>query len=174
MERAVLLTGGNLGDVAANLREAARRIAARVGCITARSRVYVSEPWGFEAPERFLNQVLVVETELSPGTLLETVQRIEAELGRERGGAPGYASRTMDIDILFYGNRVISTPRLTVPHPLLHERMFVLEPLGEVLPALVHPLLGRTVAELRADLEDRSERVATEKDTNNRAEKGRD
>lgn len=146
--RAVLITGGNLGDVRANLRLARERIAARVGDVTACSSVYESGPWGFEAVERFLNQVLVCDTELGPEKLLDAVQAIENELGRTRTAGEGYRSRTMDIDILFYGNEIVDTPRLKIPHPLLAQRMFVLEPLCEVLPGWVHPVSGVSVKKM--------------------------
>lgn len=145
----VLLTGGNLGDVAGNLRAARERIGARVGAVVAASSVRESGAWGFEAPERFFNQVLVVQTALAPEEVLDVCQEIECELGRRRGSATGYASRTMDIDILFYDDLCIDTPRLTIPHPLIAMRPFVLEPLAEVLPEFRHPVLGRTVRELK-------------------------
>lgn len=159
MTKVVLLTGGNLGPVADTLSQARRRLIERVGPETARSGVRESEPWGFEAPQAFLNQVLVLETELEPLQLLDAVQQIERELGRVRepqeaaadsAGSPQhrYHSRPIDIDILFYGDRIIGTPRLSVPHPLIGQRAFVLRPLAEVLPDYVHPVTGLTVREM--------------------------
>ena len=127
MARAVLITGGNLGDVKSRLQQAQRLINDRVGIVLRCSHRYKSQPWGFTAQERFSNQVLEVDTELSPDELLDEVQTIEKELGRDReeerrlkeqSGAP-YSSRMIDIDILFYDDLIIESPRLTIPHPLL-------------------------------------------------------
>ena len=114
-----------------------------------------SEAWGFESDDRFLNQALVVETALDAERLLDACQQIEREMGRVRTPGAEYSSRTMDIDILFYENRVISTERLIVPHPRLEQRDFVLAPLEEVLPGLVHPVSGKTVRQLREELKRR-------------------
>ena len=152
MARTILLTGGNLGPVARNLEEARRRIGERIGPVVLASSTMESEAWGFESGDRFLNQVLVVETSLEPERVLEICQEIEREMGRVRTPGTGYSSRTMDIDILFYENRVISTAELTVPHPRLELRDFVLAPLEEVLPEFVHPVSGKTVRRLREEL----------------------
>ena len=160
MARAVLITGGNLGDVKSRLQQAQRLINDRVGIVLRCSHRYKSQPWGFTAQERFSNQVLEVDTELSPDELLDEVQAIEKELGRDReeerrlkeqSGAP-YSSRMIDIDILFYDDLIIESPRLTIPHPLLQERDFVLAPLCELMKNKRHPVLGKTVEELRAEL----------------------
>lgn len=148
MTRAVLITGGNLGDVASHLARARDCIAREMGRVVAESTVRTTEPWGFCAPEPFLNQVLVVETGLTPEELLSRALSIEADLGRVRTSESGYASRTIDIDILFYGDRVIDTPSLTIPHPLIAQRAFVLDPLCEVMPGFRHPTLGKTIREL--------------------------
>lgn len=160
MARAVLITGGNLGDVKSRLQQAQRLINDRVGIVLRCSHRYKSQPWGFKAEERFSNQVLEVDTELSAEEVLDAVQAIEKELGRDReeerrlkeqSGAP-YSSRMIDIDILFYDDLIIESPRLTIPHPLLQERDFVLAPLCELMKNKRHPVLGKTVEELRADL----------------------
>lgn len=172
-ERVVLLTGGNLGDVAGALEEARRQIAREVGPVVAASAVMESAAWGFESDDRFLNQVLVSETELAPHAVLERTQRIERRLGRIRPApghampeqAPCYGSRTMDIDILFYGSRVIAEPDLMIPHPLIAARGFVLRPLAQVLPALRHPQTGLTPGEMLARLAQTQEN--DEKTTNN-------
>lgn len=169
MAEAVLITGGNLGDVDSNLARALELITRHAGEICAVSSVMESEAWGFSATERFLNQVVVIRTELQPLQLLESVQAIERELGRRRENesdsnetsAEGrkYHSRTMDIDILFYDNIVLREPRLTIPHPMLHERSFVLQPLAQVLGGYRHPLLGKSVGELWQELNDKTKKL---------------
>lgn len=164
MARAVLITGGNAGEVRANLDAARDMIAGRVGAVVAASSVRESEPWGAmeEGAGAFLNQVLVVETPLGPQELLGAVLGIERELGRERpagfcaelrdAAVRRYASRTMDIDILFYDDMVIESAGLTIPHPLIAAREFVLAPLAEVLPDLVHPVSGKTAGQMLAEI----------------------
>lgn len=156
MARAVLLTGGNAGDVKATLQRAQQLINERVGAVLRCSHRYESAPWGFEAPGRFSNQVLEVTTDLSPEEVLDTVQAIELELGRDRAAEAAerertgarYASRKIDVDILFYGDAVIRTERLSVPHPKIGEREFVLVPLCEVMRSFRHPETGLTMAEM--------------------------
>ncbi len=155
MARVVLLTGGNLGPVAENLEAASRAIAREVGPIVNRSSVRESEAWGFEAKERFLNQVLVVDTEWEPLEVLRRCQHIEECFGRVRHPGQGYASRTMDIDILFYDRRIIDTSELRIPHPLIGERDFVLAPLEEVMGDFIHPVSGRTIRQMRCSLLER-------------------
>ena len=157
MVNAVMITGGNLGDVAGNLAAAREMIAAEAGMIVVESSVRKSAPWGFESPDWFLNQVLVVETSLEAEEVLARTQGIERRLGRERptgtdNAKKHYASRTMDIDLLFYGDRVIETPALTLPHPRIAERVFVLDLLCEIMPDYHHPVLGKTMHELRETL----------------------
>ena len=158
MARVVLLTGGNLGPVAENLEAVSCEIAREVGPIVERSSVRESEAWGFEAKERFLNQVLVVETELDPREVLRRCQRIEQHFGRVRHPGQGYASRTMDIDILFYDRRIIDTPDLRIPHPLIGERDFVLAPLEEIMGNFIHPVSGCTIRQMRRSLQERDAR----------------
>lgn len=164
MTRVVLLTGGNLGRVAETLEKARRMLGLRVGAEVMHSPVMASEPWGFEASDNFLNQAVVLDTALSPVDLLDEIQRIEQELGRNRdtenpaedtsrdSASRVYQSRTLDIDILFYGDRVVHTPRLDIPHPLIARRKFVLAPLAEILPGMVHPETGETVRAMLQNL----------------------
>lgn len=162
MAKAVLLTGGNRGDAEQMLHKAEERIAERIGTVTRTSRCYESAPWGFEAEQSFRNQVLEVETELEPEALLDAVLAIEAELGRDRDGearekrrtGQRYASRMLDIDILFYDDEVIRTPRLEVPHPRMGGREFVLRPLCELMPERRHPVTGERIGEMLKTLEE--------------------
>ena len=137
--------GSNLGDRAANLQEALQRISGLL-CIEAVSSIYETEPVEYEAQGWFLNMVIQCATRLSPQVLLEKLQDIEAAMGRQRDIDKG--PRTIDLDILLYGDAVISTGQLTVPHPHLPERAFVLAPLAEIAPGLVHPLLCINMAAL--------------------------
>lgn len=156
MHRTILLAGGNRGDVAAAMARVERLLSERAGRVVAASAAYESAPWGFEAGGRFLNRAFVVETKLEAEALLDVTQQIERDMGRngmaealERAfTGERYASRVIDIDIMFYDGSVISTPRLTVPHPLLHVRPFALRPVCEVAGGMVHPVLGRTVRDL--------------------------
>ena len=154
MARVVLLTGGNMGDRSRSLATAREMIARRIGRVIGESAVHESAPWGFSADEPFLNQVLVVDTCLKPVEVLNVAQDIEKEMGRHRTAFPAesgnrvYTSRPIDIDILFFDDLILETPRLTIPHPLIAEREFVLVPLREVLPDYIHPLLKKAIREM--------------------------
>lgn len=160
-----MITGGNRGPKRELIEQARTRINERVGRVVQASSPMESEAWGFQAEAPFLNQVLVVESSLEPLELLAVTQQIEQELGRDRTleatekrltGEP-YASRSMDIDILYYGDRVIDHARLQIPHPRLEERAFVLRPLVEILPKWRDPRSGRRVEELWAALNEKNE-----------------
>lgn len=146
MPELYLLLGGNLGDRPSHLADARKSIAAAVGPITQRSKLYETAAWGNTEQPSFLNQVLKVQTEVKPEQVLQKVNSIEQELGRVR--LEHWGARVIDIDILFYDQRVLQSQRLTVPHPQLHLRRFTLLPLAEIAPRLVHPVLGKTVEEL--------------------------
>ena len=160
MARVVLLTGGNSGDVKRTLQAAQQFVNAKVGAVLRCSHRYETKPWGFDADGVFSNQALEVSTDLLPLEVLDAVQAIERELGRNRAAEAvekartgvNYTSRPIDIDILLYDDEVISTPELTIPHPGIAEREFVLTPLCEVLRQRPHPVLGLTMGELRDNL----------------------
>ena len=137
--------GSNLGDRLQNLQEAVRLLAPEVQ-VSGLSSVYETEPWGYTDQPRFLNLALAAETNLEPQELLVHLKQIEAELKRETTFRNG--PRTIDLDILFYGNVVMDTPDLVIPHPRLAERAFVLVPLDEIAPGFVHPVLHKTVHDL--------------------------
>ena len=147
--RACLLLGSNLGERAVLLAQARTFIGQDCGALVKVSAVYETEPVGFSADTMFLNQAVLIDTALSPQSLLERCLLIESSLGRVRvDGETRYHARSMDIDILFYGDVVCQMPELTLPHPRLHQRRFALEPLAEVVPEWVHPQLGLTALEL--------------------------
>ena len=143
--------GANLPSLAgapeATLAAAAKRLAA-VGRVAAQSSLYSTEPVGYAEQPRFLNAVVAVETELNARALLDALMRIEKELGRERANAVPSGPRTLDLDILLFGDCVIDEPGLRIPHPRLAERAFVLSPLNEIAPEAVEPRSRATIAEL--------------------------
>ena len=135
MHQVYLGLGTNLGDKEANLKAAIEEIRKRVGEVTSLSAFHASEPWGFKSENLFLNAVCSVSTNLSPIDVLHTTQKIERELGRLKKSVDGlYSDRLIDIDILLYDALHIRTPKLTIPHPLMWERDFVMIPLREIAP----------------------------------------
>ena len=135
------------------LRSAIDAIGRLIGPVDGISPLVETEPWGFESPHPFVNAALSVETSLPAMDVLERTQSIERRLGRQRKSIAGrYEDRPIDIDLLLYGDLVLTTERLTLPHPLLPERLFVLEPLAEIAPQILHPTLGKTIQTLRDEL----------------------
>jgi 2-amino-4-hydroxy-6-hydroxymethyldihydropteridine diphosphokinase len=147
--------GTNLDNRERNLEEAVTKIEESIGKVLMSSSIYVTEPWGFISDNDFLNIVVKVETNLNPSGLLGRILMIELLLGRIRGKKK-YESRLIDIDILFYEDLVINEINLKIPHPLIHDRRFVLIPLCEIEPELIHPVLNKTVASLLKSCEDKS------------------
>jgi 2-amino-4-hydroxy-6-hydroxymethyldihydropteridine pyrophosphokinase len=140
--------GTNLGDKARNLNEAIAALSLEVGAVMRQSAFYASRPWGFESENEFLNAVVLVETDLSPFDLLAKTQELERNLGRTTKTSTAYADRLIDIDILLFDDLVIDQPTLKIPHPLMAERDFVLIPLVEISPDIVHRLSGAKLADL--------------------------
>ena len=153
MQTLYVALGANLGDRAENLRLAIREMAARIGEPLAVSAFRETQPVGFTSPHAFLNAAAAFRTEHDAPTLLRMTQEIERQLGRTHKSRDGqYADRCIDIDLLLLADMVWQSPELTLPHPHLHERDFVLDPLAEIAPTVVHPTLHCTIAELAARL----------------------
>lgn len=141
--------GTNLGNKEENLHAAVQMIHERIGNVVSLSAFYVTAPWGFSSQNSFLNAACCVESDFTPTVLLKETQAIERELGRTKKSVNGgYSDRVIDIDILLYGDRVIHTPELEIPHPLMLERRFVMDPLTEIAPDVVHPVLEKKLSEL--------------------------
>jgi 2-amino-4-hydroxy-6-hydroxymethyldihydropteridine diphosphokinase len=155
MPRLYLLLGGNLGDRPLYLAQAREHIAAQIGAVIQSSALYETAAWGKTDQPAFLNQVLEVQTELTPEQVLQGINGIEQELGRVR--QEHWGARVIDIDILFYDDLVLQSQRLTIPHPQLHLRRFTLLPLAEIAPSLEHPVLQKSVTQLLQDCPDELE-----------------
>ncbi len=157
MSRIMLLLGGNMGEVAEVIDRAVSHLEREVGEVVTRSEILRSKAWGFNHPTPdFLNQAVELHTSLTPEELLDATQRIEQKLGRERESereakqesGERYASRGIDIDIIFYGEQSYQSERLTIPHPLMQEREFVLRPIAEIAPEWQNVALGASAKEL--------------------------
>jgi 2-amino-4-hydroxy-6-hydroxymethyldihydropteridine diphosphokinase len=152
MNRAYLLTGGNIGDRKQNLLHASKLISEECGVVTAKSSLYETEAWGKTDQPAFLNQALEVETKLTARQLIRRVLKIEKQMGRER--YEKYSPRVIDIDILLFNNEVHNYPLLKVPHPEMQYRRFTLLPLAEIAAGWVHPVLHKTIKTLLQDCPD--------------------
>lgn len=145
--------GSNIGDRAAILERAIVLLGEQVGEVVAESIVIETEPVGFDSEHPFLNQVVAVESALSPWEVLEATQRIERELGRSVKSENGvYHDRTCDLDIILFGDRIVEEERLTIPHKHFRERKFVLVPLAEIAPQMTDPVTGKRMEELLWDV----------------------
>ncbi len=149
------MLGSNIGEREKFLQQAVVLLSRNCGKILRLSAVYESEPWGFDYPVWFLNQAVEIETTYGAQELLRAIHEIEQSLGRTRKVGT-YQARTIDIDILFYDNHVINMPELTIPHPQIADRMFVLEPLSELVPNMIHPVLNLTINDLKKNCTDKS------------------
>lgn len=147
--------GTNLGDKQQNIKLALEYIEKRIGKVVACSAFYITEPVGFDSENNFLNAACQVQTSLQPREVLIETQCIEKEMGRKSKSINHqYSDRVIDIDLLLFGSAIIQEEDLTLPHPHLHERDFVLRPLNDIASNFVHPLLGYTIGELLNNLND--------------------
>ena len=153
MKTVYLGLGTNIGNRKENLTRAIEALSLALGPCTAQSSFVETAPWGFDSDNPFLNCAVAFETELTPLLLLDTTEKVERELGRTTKSNGGvYHDRVIDIDILLYGSAIVETPRLTIPHPLMHLRDFVLEPLAEIAPHTIHPKTGKSIEQLKTEL----------------------
>lgn len=149
----LLLLGSNIGDRQLALQRAEKEISFQAGKIVHRSSVYETAPWGFESSDLFLNQVVEINTVMQAPELLICLQNIETSMGRVRDHQ-GYRSRIIDLDILFYKDLILDGQDLVLPHPRLHLRRFVLKPLNEIAPGLIHPVFKKSIQQLLKECKD--------------------
>lgn len=158
VNKVVILLGTNIGDRYKNLVEAHRLMTERIGEIVTSSKVYQSEPWGYESSLAFYNQAIIVETAFEPHALLFALKQIENDLGRvQRKSGEGYKDRLIDLDILFFGRLVMHEKDLIIPHPELQNRHFTLAPLLEIDADYVHPVSLKTIKLLYQECSDKSD-----------------
>ena len=157
MKQVILGLGGNEGDVVKTLQLAIKKINEEIGEVTLKSSFYKTAAWGVENQPDFVNMVVAILSNKSPQKVLELCLSIEKELGRNRDGKKKWHQRVIDIDVLFYGNEIIDTSILKVPHPFVQERNFVLCPLSEILPRNIHPHLKKSFEVLKNESNDTQE-----------------
>lgn len=153
MTRVYFLLGGNIGNREELLSKSIKKMTNQIGKFAQASALYETEPWGFTHEQNFLNQVVVFDSELTALDILDKTQAIEKELGRVRKTTQ-YCERTIDIDILFYGDECIENERLSIPHPRIQERSFALYPLEELIPKFIHPILKKSIKQLKDECPD--------------------
>ena len=152
MNKAYLLTGGNEGDRFLHMQEARANIELICGQLLQVSSLYETAPWGKTDQPDFLNQIILIDTKLSPDELLHAILSIEEKGGRKR--TVKNAPRSIDIDILFYDELILEKPGLSIPHPRIADRRFVLVPLNEISPGFIHPVIGKTIHQLLLECKD--------------------
>jgi 2-amino-4-hydroxy-6-hydroxymethyldihydropteridine diphosphokinase len=152
MVNVFLLLGGNLGNRQLMLQQAIEQVGEQVGKVVKTSSVYETAAWGKTNQPDYLNQVIEVQTKLSPQQVLAKILAIELTMGRQR--IEKWGARTIDIDILFYSNIIINQPGLIIPHPELQNRRFTLEPLAEIAPGFLHPVVLKQILQLKNELQD--------------------
>lgn len=146
--------GTNLGDKEENIASAIQNIEELVGKVTSRSALYVTEPWGFQSNNNFINIALAVDTSMSPRAVMDATKQIERLMGRlHKSVNRQYKDRIIDIDILLYDDRVVNENDLVIPHPLMTERLFVMQPLCEIAPDFIHPVLKKSIKDLLISLQ---------------------
>jgi 2-amino-4-hydroxy-6-hydroxymethyldihydropteridine diphosphokinase len=152
MNSVYLLIGGNMGDRMDYLQRAKEAIGKNTGTILKASAIYETEAWGLTNQEKFLNQAVMIDSQLKPKDLLHSLLQIEEQLGRKRDLR--YGPRIIDIDILFYGDEIVHEPHLEIPHPEVQNRRFALQCLDDIAPNFIHPLLHKTIAQLLFECSD--------------------
>lgn len=160
--KAVLSLGSNIGNRFGYITQAKNAIQLKAGEIETFSNIYETEPWGVENQENYLNQIIIINTVYHPLPLLLILQKIEKDLGRKR--EIHFGARTIDIDILYYGDQIIKSQYLEIPHPLIQKRRFILVPLSEILPFQIHPYLKKTNETLLEELDDNGEIIKWQPD----------
>ncbi|NCC10387.1 MAG: 2-amino-4-hydroxy-6-hydroxymethyldihydropteridine diphosphokinase [Bacteroidia bacterium] len=161
MSKVYLSLGTNLGNKAENLRQAVRKITEQIGDLVSLSAFYATEPWGFSSEHTFLNAAICIETGLDPYAVLHRTKEIERDLGRKHKSANRvYSDRLIDIDLLIYEQVSLQEEELTLPHPLMAERLFVMEPLAEIAPHLIHPTMNKTIGQLQEELKEKEKRIS--------------